>query len=292
MSEDEASYAKTRTQTNDRDMEIRNARFVKDKYGRRMTCIVQPDVFAKEAESSRTQFGGLQSAPLKLMNKYGGDIDNTTTNTVMYSHTSVKESSRICFGDLTPAPLRLTKKHGSATNKTTYDTMADLNSPTNDIRDSRRDSVRLSRKTAVTRMSTREKHDRRRSNTRPLTENPLQNNTTQPSTELLLVPRRFSFDENSELAFSIANRQETVVLPHIRTRFPTRTSIHNPTIQSYKGPPPIPRSLSLPLLPSKEQHEISWSSSDTHHHGFVSIDLSSPQLPRDGAEKKAMLQNV
>ena len=292
MSEVEAWYAKFRTQTTDRDMEIRNARFVKDKYGRRMACIVQPDVFAKEAEPSHTRFEGLQSASLRLVNNYGCGTDNTTLDTVIYSHTPKRESSRICFGELTPTPLRLTKMHGAATNKTTHDTMADLNPLTNDVGGSRDDPVRLSCTTTVTRMSTREKRDRRRSNTRSLAENSLQNTITQPTKDVLLVPRRFSFDEDSELAFSTANQQEMVGLPHIRMRFPIRTSIHTPTIQPYKGSPPIPRSHSSSLLSSKEQQEILWSSSDTHYHGFVSIDLSSPQLPRDVAGKKAISQNV
>ncbi|KAI1519491.1 hypothetical protein KJE20_11237 [Pyrenophora tritici-repentis] len=296
MSEVEAWHARTRTQATDRDMEIRDACFVKDQYGRRIARIVQPDVLVKEAQSSRTRFGGLQPAPLQLVRKYGGDIHDTTPDTVVHSHTSANEFSCTRFNDPELASLQLTENYGSGTITSTH-TMTDSHPTASDVVGSRSDPVRLSRKTAVKRISTRgnntmtEKRSTRMSSKCSLARDSSKNTTTRPIKELPLVSRRFSFDEDSELAFSTVDRRETLGLPNTRGRFPIRTSIHTSTVQPYKESASIARLLTLPLPPGKEPHDISLSSLDSHYHEFVNIDLCSWELSQDVA-KKAGLQTM
>jgi hypothetical protein len=196
-------YTMSRTRNTDRDLEVRNGQFVKDKYGRRMTA---------------------------------------TPMSQLPSRTVENIPSRMTFEGLRPAALRLVVRGGVGSQRATDNTMADSQNTVQGYDGLRSNFVRLSRRTAI-RASTRnrdtattERRDSKMSMYFPVTTS-YYTTIAQPTPQAIRL-RRSSFEEDSEsFTFILAGRETITVL--LITRCPEEPAPMPPSSpESRKCPSP------------------------------------------------------
>lgn len=168
----EERFDDSKRRKSERNMEMRNSRFVNDKFGQHIPRS-QSDSYGQRKESSPANLEGLPLVP-RLVGKHEGcSIDRPADTTMKIPLTTIEDHD--CTSGL------------------------------------RSDPVRLSRRAAVKRNSMKERetrterHDSTMQSTHAPVTNSFDNSVMQPTTEVLPPLRRFSFDQSPhKLSFDLA----------------------------------------------------------------------------------------